>query len=486
MKKFNKLRKFFLAKLHFINKKRKEIFKKTFVFTQKKPFSAFFSVLAVFLILMIIGNLLFSPKPEPEKNQTTPKNVQIYKLGSAPEISYQGKVEKSGVVKIIAQSAGIVSNINVYEGQEIAAGTNIAFISTNYTGGSVATIARQIAADQYQNIKDTYDTQKDVIVKQREIADKNKENADLLRQITSQSAVDTQAVADLDNTIVNSILNNIQSLEASNIGGSNDTAILQAKQSLSQFQAVLAQTNASFKSLQIQTNSNSNDSSGLAYQIALKQLDIQEKGLITSLDVSRLSYNMALVNEATMFPSAPFAGTVNKIFVHVGDNVSSGTVLASITGNSQHVEIVVDVPGDIAKNISNFEPSTLLINNKSISMLPTFISKDATDGVLYSVIYNLDDSLAQSLTDATYVNVRIPIGVADTTNVDPFIPLDSIIQTQEEAFVFVVNNSIARAKKITLGQIQGRYVEILSGLPVNAEIILDRNVIEGDRVEVTH
>ena len=97
---------------------------------------------------------------------------------------------------------------------------------------------------------------------------------------------------------------------------------------------------------------------------------------------------------------------------------------------------------------------------------------------------SLDDSLTSTLTDATYVNVKIPIGVANTTNIDPFIPLDSVIQTQEEAFVYVAENGIANVKKISLGQIQGRFVEVLSGLPKEAEVIIDRNVIEGDKVSV--
>ena len=119
-------------------------------------------------------------------------------------------------------------------------------------------------------------------------------------------------------------------------------------------------------------------------------------------------------------------------------------------------------------------------------MLPTFVSRDATNGVLYSVIYQLDDSLAFNLTDATYINVKIPVGVADTTNIDPFIPLDCVIQTQDEAFVFIAENGIAHSKKITLGQIQGRYVEALTGLPKNAQVIIDRNVIDGDKVSVSN
>lgn len=485
MKLFNKTKKNLLEKSASVNNKRKVYFKKTYLFIQKKPYTSFFVVLAVFLILMVVGNVLFSPKPEPQKDLSAPKAVQIYKIGSAPEVSFQGKIEKSGIVKIIAQVSGIVNNINAYEGQQIESGTNILSLSTNYSGGNIMSLARQIAQDQYGNVKDTYDTQKDLLSKQRDIANKNKDNGDKMREIVSQSEVDTQALFDLNKTIVDGISANIKNLEDTNVGGANDSKILTAKQQLSGFQSAMVQTSSSFKNLQVQSNSDSSGVANLSFDIALKQLDIQEKSLNMSLEISRLSYNMALVNEANMYPSTPFAGVVNKIFVHVGDNVSAGMPLANITGNNQHVEIVVSVPSDIAKNISTFEPSTLYIGNKSTSMMPTFVSKDATNGVLYSVIYDLDDSFAAGLTDATYVNVKIPVGVADTTNIDPFIPLDSVIQTQEEAFVYIVDAKfIARVKKVTLGQIQGRYVEVLSGLPKDAQVIIDRNVIEGDKVRV--
>lgn len=477
------LKKNLFSKIGFLNTKRKLYTKKTFLFIKKKPFTSFFSILFIFFLLMIIGNVLFSPKPQAENKNQTSKQVQIYKIGNAPQVSFQGKVEKAGVVKIVAQSPGIVSNINVFEGEQIQKGTNILSLSTNYSGGNVMSLARQIAETQYQNTKDTYDTQKDVLNKQREIANNNKDNADTLRQIIAQSAIDTKALFDLNKTIVDSMASNIKNLQDTNVGGVNDAAILQSKQQLSGFQSAMVQTNSSFQNLQVQSNQESSDTAGLSFQIALKQLDIQQKALEMSLEVSRLSYNMALVNEANMYPSTPFAGTVNKIFVHVGDNISSGTVLANITGLNQHVEIVVYVPEGIAKNISSFEQSTLYVGSQNVQMLPTFVSKDATNGVLYSVIYQLDDSLAASLTDSTYINVKIPIGVADTTNIDPFVPLDAVVQTQDEAFVYVVDDkNIARSKKVTLGQIQGRYVEVLSGLPKDAAVIIDRDVIEGDKV----
>lgn len=469
-------------KIHF-----KKNLSKTAEFIQKKPFTSFFAVLAIFFLLMLIGNIFFAPKVQPLQNVEALKQVHIYKLGSAPQVQFEGIVNKSGVIQIVAQTSGIVQNINVSEGEHIGAGTNILSLSTNYSGGNTLTLARQSAQAQYENAQSIYQQQGDIIGKQKDLANKNNDNTTLLRQIAAQSASDTQALYNLNKTITDSIEQSIQNLEASNVNGSNDTAILQAKEQISQFQSAMAQTNSSLANLELQASPGEPPAQIAQDQhdIAVEQLDIQRKALDLNLDLSKLQYEMAVVNEQNMFPSSPFAGTVDKIFVKTGQNVNSGTILASISGDNQHVEIDVNVPEGIAKNISNFEPSTLTIGKENIKRMPDFISKDATDGNLYTVIFQLGNSFVSSLTNDSYINVNIPIGTANTSNEAPFIPLDAVVQTQESSFVYVVGkNNTAQVRDVTLGQIQGQYVEVTSGLPAQSEVILDRNVIEGDRIQI--
>jgi multidrug efflux pump subunit AcrA (membrane-fusion protein) len=163
----------------------KQNYKKISLFIQKKPYTSFFGVLGIFLILMIIGNLVFSIRPETQLKNTAPKLVAVYKLGKAPTVTFQGKVEKSGVIKIVAQTPGIVSQINVSQGQWVNARTNILSLSSNYQGGNSLSIARQITQKQYENTKDTYSTQGDIIGRQKDIANKNHDNILLLQKLHS-------------------------------------------------------------------------------------------------------------------------------------------------------------------------------------------------------------------------------------------------------------------------------------------------------------
>ncbi len=100
------------------------------------------------------------------------------------DVRYQNEAEainnfnhKSGVIKIVAQAPGIVSGINVYEGQEVVKGGQLLSLSSNYQGGNAAAVQAQIAKNSYNLAKDTNETQKDLINKQREIA--NKTDAEL-------------------------------------------------------------------------------------------------------------------------------------------------------------------------------------------------------------------------------------------------------------------------------------------------------------------
>ena len=451
-----------------------------------KPFTSFFTVLFAFLVLIVIGNLLLKPQETPQAISGV-KTVQVYKIGSAPRLKVQAQVEKSGVVKIVAISPGVVDYINVFEGTSVDKGTNLISLSTNYSGGNVFAISAAIAGEQYNLAKKVYDDQKDLINKQKEIANKTSDNAKELRDISDKSAEDTKSLLDLNQSMLDQINANLDSYNATISGGLNSPVIFQTTQVKAQIQSAITQLRAQLRSLEYQADGDKPPAelADLQKEIALKQLDIQEKSLAVNLEVARLQYNLASINAASMYPSAPFNGVVDKIYVKVGQYVTGGTPLMSLSGVSQHIKAVAKVPRDIALNVSMIEPTILYINSTKIEVVPSYISQDATDGQLYSVIYQLDDSYQKYLTDTSYITINIPIGTGDTNNAVPFVPLDAVFQTQEEAYIFLVGkDNKAVSKKVELGQVQGKYVEVVSGIPPESTLILSRNVVEGDTIAV--
>lgn len=472
---------------NYISKARKKIefkkrYKKTVVFAEKKPFTSFFVALGILFAIILLGSTLFRVSAPKIESRTQPKSVEVYRVGGEARINVEGKVEKGGVITIVAQTPGVVSSINTTEGVSVNKGTTLLSLSSNYSGGNAAGLQRQLAGLSYQNTKDTYDTQKEIIAKQREIASTQSDNSENLRQITQVSINDTRDLLNLNHDILDQVKSNIDVLKNSNADPSD---ILTLQQVQSQIQAGVNQLSSSLRASEYQVNEDKPvvNLENIGREITLKQLDLQEKALKMSLDAAGISLKLAQVQEANMYPAAPFSGVVQRIHVKIGQNVNPGTPLVSFSCSVGDVIVDAKVSKEIAQKISKITPSTISVNGKRIESVPYYVSTEATDGQLYSVLFTIDEKYRSLFTDESYVAVNLPIGQKIESPV-PFIPIDGVFQTQEESYVFVVANGKAKSKKIKLGEVTGGYVNVIEGLNRNDQIILTRTVIDGDEVKV--
>ncbi|MBI4037583.1 hypothetical protein HY382_00885 [Candidatus Curtissbacteria bacterium] len=461
-----------------------KIYKKIYTSIKARPITAFLLSLLLLLLIIAGGNFLTRPKKE-EAPKVPPKKVDVYTIGKTPTIKVAAQIQKDGVVQIVAQTPGIVQKISVTEGDKVNRGSNIASLSTNYQGGNAASLARQLAQVQAANVNETFDTQKEIIAKQRDIVNKGAENTDELRKISVDSLNDTNSLLNLNQNIVDTLNANLKNLEENNAGGVNDQLILATKQQVSSFQAAVNQLSSASRNLSFTTSTEKAPTqlSNLSKDLTLKQLEVQQKTLELSKKVAQIQLNIARVNEAVMFPASPISGTVQKIFVDIGQSVSPGTPIASITG-SGNVSAVASVPYSIAANTSKIDESTLHFANRTIAAFPRFVTTEATNGQLYSIIYDVDQEFQSELTNLEYITVEIPIGTSDTNSIVPFIPIDSVFQTQDTAFIYVVKDLKASAKNIILGNVLGDQVEVKEGLADGDLIILNRNIIEGELVSI--
>ena len=258
----------------------------------------------------------------------------------------------------------------------------------------------------------------------------------------------------------------------------------QAKRS--QYLATVVQVRAQLRGLeqQIDKNRAPNKLADLQKDATLTQLSLQEKALDLQKESARLQAALAGINESLMRPSSPFTGVVQRVYVRPGQSVNPGTPIATVSQGEHAITAVATVPYAIAQGISADDMSTLTIGKKKLSIKPDYVSTDATDGQLYSIKYTIPLEYEKLLTDGQSVAVSIPVGADDTSLTShPFIPLDSVYQTQTEAFAYVINGDKATAKKVTLGNVFGRFVEVEQGLTRGDIVILTRNVVENDSVQ---
>jgi multidrug efflux pump subunit AcrA (membrane-fusion protein) len=467
----------------------RKFYKKVTQLLLTKPRNVFIGLLVTLTVLIVVGNFLSKPKPAP--NETIPaKSVQIFSIGSSPKIRTNGKIEKSGSIKIIAQQGGIVQKLYKKEGDTISKGQWLAWISTNYQGGTAPTVTRQIAEKNYSFVTENFDTQKELLGKRRDLANTVNTQASDLRDITGKSIDDTKNLLTLNESIANTLADQIKTLEKDNADHSNDALILQTKQSLAQVQSGLLNLRSGLRNSEYQSAGDKAPANLATIQkdLTVKQLDLEEKSLELNKQLSKLNLTVSQIMEALMYPASPVTGIVERVYVSPGQSINPGTPIAAIAGNKNSIRLIVAVPKHIAINISKLEKATVYLGEKTLDLTPLSISLEPTEGNLNSVIFILPEDAAENVTNGSSVAVDLPVGSGTTLSALPYIPIDAIYQTESGAYVSIASQSgetwHVMTKNIQLGSVYGDYVGVTEGLTGDEQIILDRSVIDGEKVEI--
>ncbi len=455
----------------------------------RRPMLWFFILLLLLTGAIVAGNYLRKPPETIDNKNTSPKEVTLYALDGTPEIVVDAKVDKSGVVKIVAQSGGIVNTVLVKEGAKVRAGQTLVSLSSNYQGGTVQTVQRQLAQKNYDSLAANYDTQKDLIIKRRDIANNVDTQADEMRAIADKSLGDTRATITANEDMLRSLDSQIAAMEANNVDGANSATIAQSKQARAQLVSALGQLRSGLRTAEYQAASDKAPAtlSDRQREVTLEGLDLEEKGLDVQKDVAQLNLRLAQIGESLMYPSSPFAGVVERVYVKKGQVVAPGTPIAQVTGGITSVRAVALLSEQIADRVSRIEMSKVKIGNETVEMLPTYVSGEATDGMMFAVSYAISAKYVDSFTDGGNILITIPLSQEEDSNV-LYVPMDALYQTEEASYLFVAeiqeNGELhATEKKVSLGAINGNYVEVVEGLDKGDRVIVDRNVVSGDLVK---
>ena len=456
-------------------------YKSTTNFIRRRPFTSFFLSLCALFLIIVIGNYLTRPKIQPPITNG-PKTVGVYTIGEAPKATFQAKVDKKGVIKIVALSGGIIQDILVSEGDTVYQGQQLATLSTNYQGGNASALASQIADTQYKNTIDTFPEQQSIIQKQRDLANINHDNFSDQQKIATQSANDTNNLINSNQLLLDQLNHQLTNDKQNNAPSST---IGPEESQINQLQAGQNQLRTALSNLQEQTDS-SKPAGRLAdaqHDLTLQQLNIQEKSLELGKELAKLSSNIADVNAATMYPASPFAAVVQRIYIRIGQQVNPGTPIMEISSTNTNASLLVDVTQQIAQHLSPLDTSTVTIGTASSELRPLFIPKEPSNGSLFTITYPLSESMSNNVTDGQYMSIAIPVGHADTSSSVPFVPLDAIYQTQNSSYVVINENGKAVSRNVVIGEVFGNYVEITHGLLSGDRVVIDRTVLIGDSLK---
>ena len=167
---------------------------------------------------------------------------------------------------------------------------------------------------------------------------------------------------------------------------------------------------------------------------------------------------------------APYDGIVTKRFVEQGETISPGNPI--IEGlNLVNLRVITHIPETIIATIKNNPNAKVSINShnlliKDITIFPYADKATRTFKTRIEI-----DAGEQALFPGMTVKVAFAIG----KNLTLMIPKSSVIHRSELAIVYVKHNEGQLLRHVKLGKSYGEFIEVLSGLDVGEQILINSN-----------
>lgn len=181
--------------------------------------------------------------------------------------------------------------------------------------------------------------------------------------------------------------------------------------------------------------------------------------------------------------NAPFSGRIKSIPVTGGEEVNAGQTLLTVE-NTDSLKITTNIAPDDVRLLTIGSPVTI---NNSISSQVTNISPSA-DPITQK--YEVEIALTSlELQSGEFVDVQFESTVS-TDSRRLFVPISSVHIESVNTYVWVVRNgsegsTVASKQVVKIGNLQGRYIEVLEGLQSGDTIIINGGrTLEGNNLTV--
>jgi membrane fusion protein (multidrug efflux system) len=225
-----------------------------------------------------------------------------------------------------------------------------------------------------------------------------------------------------------------------------------------------------------------------AYKLAKSEYDrdksIYDKGVIpastldankTSMQTARADYENAKLLYSRTTVTSPMDGIIRRMDAKIGLQLSVGDPIAEIL-EIDRLKGVIGIPeSDVlaVRKLDEVEISIQALNNKKISAKVHFLSPSPET---IARIYNLEleiDNKEADIFSGMFIRADI---VKETFHNSIAVPFYSVISRNDEQFVYVEENGIAKKRHVRLGIMEKWMVQITDGLRAG-----DKLLVEGHR-----
>ena len=218
--------------------------------------------------------------------------------------------------------------------------------------------------------------------------------------------------------------------------------------------------------------------------VTKQQLDQAKVALINA----EASYKQAKINIGDTRIKAPISGIINKKFIEPGSILSAtpATELFEIVNvNKLKLNVTVNESQVASLKVgNNISIKTNVYPDKEFSGKITFIAAKADNSLNFPVEIEISNNANNDLKAGMYGTAVFK--ASQQKQVLTVVPRNAFVGSVSSNQVFVVENGIAKLKKVTAGRILGDKVEILDGLSDGETVITTGqiNLQDGNTVEV--
>ena len=202
---------------------------------------------------------------------------------------------------------------------------------------------------------------------------------------------------------------------------------------------------------------------GILNDIFFKESSFVEKGDKLFSILSTSSIGEILI-------TAPFNGYVGLTDYKIGDKLKNGDLLLTLDDMSSmkaFIYLPEKILPQISENIKYIASSKLFPEQKYfgvISNIDQRVNRDSRTIRAYAIIDNKNKNLRPGL----LLNIDI---VLDEINDTMLIPEESVLTSKDYSYVFVIDEDVAKLKKVNLGITSNGMIQILSGLKSNDKVV---------------
>ena len=170
---------------------------------------------------------------------------------------------------------------------------------------------------------------------------------------------------------------------------------------------------------------------------------------------------------------APFSGVITQRMVNLGSNVASGTVVVNL----------VDISAPRVK-VSVAESDVFFLKNGDLATITTeifpgkeFSARIKSIGVKGDEVHSFPVELVILNNKNLKAGMNVDVEFNRRVNRESVVvPRTAIIGSSADAQVFIIENNVAKLKKVTTGIETGTNIEILSGIEKGDQIAISGQV----------